>query len=286
LVRQWANENPNPRAVIARALRWFREQPFVYTLRPTPIDSDDFVDAFMFETRRGFCEHYAYSFTAMMRQAGIPARIVAGYQGGEINPVNGTVVVRQLDAHAWSEVWLEGEGWVRVDPTGAVSPDRIERGLAETLRDDEGFLAGSPISAMRFANLGVVNWLRMQYDAMAWRWQTMVVGFGGETQVDVLKQLLGEITPLRLLLFFLGGCAVILAPGAWLLFRPRRGESENPAEREFRKLCDQLAREGIQRRRGEPPRSFVERAKEGLEAEKAGRLEQRFIAIEQALYQP
>jgi transglutaminase-like putative cysteine protease len=141
LVASWLSDNPDPVAVVERALRWFREQPFYYTLEPPPIADRDFVDAFLFESRRGFCEHYAYSFTAMMRQAGIPARIVAGYQGGEINPVNGTVVVRQLDAHAWSEVWLEGQGWVRVDPTGAVSPERIELGISEALRDDANALA-------------------------------------------------------------------------------------------------------------------------------------------------
>lgn len=284
MVNRWHRENPAPRAMIAKALAWFRQEPFVYTLRPTPISDDNFVDAFLFDTRRGFCEHFAYSFTVMMRQAGIPARIVAGYQGGEINPVNGTVVVRQLDAHAWAEVWLAGEGWLRVDPTGAVSPDRIEIGLAGTLRDDEGFLAGSPMSAIRFANLGVVSWLRMQYDAMAWRWQSWVVGFGADNQMDVLERLLGEVTPWRLLLFFVGGCAVVLTPGAWLLFRPRRGERRHPAEREFIKLCQQLAKQGVVRARGEPPRLFIDRAKACVAEEQAAALERQYQTIERALY--
>ncbi len=284
LVVQWQSETDEPAQLVARALRWFREQPYYYTLEPPPIADRDFVDTFLFESRRGFCEHYAYSFTAMMRLAGIPARIVAGYQGGEINPVNGTVVVRQLDAHAWSEVWLAGQGWVRVDPTGAVSPDRIERGLAQALRDEPAFLADSPVSVLRYTNIELINWLRMRYDAMAWQWQTMVVGFGGETQIEVLQRLIGEITTSRLLLFFLGGAVLILGPGAWLLFRPRPGERPPAAEQAFHKLCVQLARQGIERERGEAPRAFVDRAKQHLNPERAAALESRFTDIERALY--
>ena len=286
LVGQWVAENPAPAALVMRALRWFREQPFYYTLEPSPITDRDFVDRFLFESRRGFCEHFAYSFTAMMRQAGIPARIVAGYQGGEINPVNGTVVVRQLDAHAWAEVWLTGRGWVRVDPTGAVSPERIEFGIGEALRDDASFLANSSMSAFRYRDIGIINWLRMRYDAMAWQWQSLVVGFGGETQIEVLKRLLGDITASRIVLLMLGGALLVLGPGAWLLFRPQKGDRPPPAEREFLKLCRQLAQQGIVRQRGEAPRLFIDRAKAELSGDNADQLEARFKAIEAALYLP
>ena len=106
---------------VNRVLKHFNEQPFVYTLRPAPL-GDNPIDAFLFETRRGFCEHYASSFVTLMRAAGIPARIVTGYQGGEFNPIGDFLRVRQADAHAWAEVWLENNGWVRVDPTAAVAP--------------------------------------------------------------------------------------------------------------------------------------------------------------------
>ena len=92
---------------------------------------DDAVDEFLFATRKGFCEHYASAFTFVMRAAGVPARVVTGYQGGEFNPLGGYLLVRQSDAHAWSEIWLDDRGWVRVDPTAAVAPERIERGLIE-----------------------------------------------------------------------------------------------------------------------------------------------------------
>jgi protein-glutamine gamma-glutamyltransferase len=120
-------------AFVDAVLRHFREQPFVYTLQPPLLGSVHPVDEFMFRTRRGFCEHYASAFTLMARAAGVPARVVTGYQGGEVNPISNRLVVRQSDAHAWSEVWLEGRGWTRVDPTGAVAPNRIELSLGDAL---------------------------------------------------------------------------------------------------------------------------------------------------------
>ena len=107
----------------------FRNQQFFYTLTP-PLLGEDPIDDFLFNTRSGFCEHYASAFVFLMRAAGIPARVVTGYQGGEVNPIGDYMIVRQSEAHAWAEVWLEGEGWLRVDPTAAVSPLRVESGIA------------------------------------------------------------------------------------------------------------------------------------------------------------
>ena len=115
-------------AFIAAVLAKFRDEEYFYTLEPPRLQLDS-VDDFLFNTRRGFCEHFASAFTMLARAAGIPARVVTGYQGGEYNPMGGYLLIRQSDAHAWSEVWLEGRGWVRVDPTAAVAPERVERGL-------------------------------------------------------------------------------------------------------------------------------------------------------------
>ncbi|HEY5791079.1 MAG TPA: DUF3488 and transglutaminase-like domain-containing protein, partial [Gammaproteobacteria bacterium] len=128
LAQGWRDAAADDAAVVELALQHFREQPFVYTLSP-PLLPGDPIDGFLFETRRGFCEHYAAAFTVLMRVAGIPARVVTGYQGGELNPLGGHLAVRQSDAHAWSEVWLPGRGWSRVDPTAAVAPERVERGI-------------------------------------------------------------------------------------------------------------------------------------------------------------
>ena len=122
-----ARDNPDDRRFISAVLQWFRDEPFVYTLAP-PLLEDDPVDMFLFDTRRGFCEHYASAFVVMLRAAGIPARVVTGYQGGEINPRGGYMIVRQSDAHAWAEAIIDGR-WQRFDPTAAVAPSRVERGL-------------------------------------------------------------------------------------------------------------------------------------------------------------
>ena len=137
LALQWRAALKNDSQLVNKALRYFRTQPFFYTLRP-PLYLNDPVDEFLFESRRGFCEHYAAAFTVLMRAAGIPARIVTGYQGGDINPLGDYLIVRQRDAHAWSEVWLANRGWVRVDPTAAVSPQRIEQGMEATIPNSIG----------------------------------------------------------------------------------------------------------------------------------------------------
>ena len=138
LARQMHAAAASDDAYIGAVLNMFREQNFYYTLSPSRLDYDS-VDDFLFNTRRGFCAHYASAFTMLMRAAGIPARVVTGYQGGEYNRLAGYYIVRQSDAHAWSEVWLAGRGWVRIDPTAAVAPERIERGTVDALGADEPF---------------------------------------------------------------------------------------------------------------------------------------------------
>lgn len=283
LVADWRRNAQSPEQVVATALNFFRREPFYYTLEPTPIADANFVDRFLFDTRRGFCEHYAYSFVSVMRMAQIPARIVAGYQGGEINPLNNTVVVRQFDAHAWAEVWLEGRGWVRIDPTAAVSPERIELGLEAALADDPSFLADSPLSAYRFRGISAINWLRMRYDALAWQWQSFIVGFDSEGQVDFLEQWLGDIDASRLLIWLGGVWAAILLPMAWVLNRSRSSDPSLPAERAFRKLEWRLRQRGLVRRPGESPYALLHRAQAHLGADDPLLL--RLEQVAQALYQ-
>src|SRR5690606_4532283 len=116
-------------------------------------------------TKRGFCEHFASSFAFFMRAAGVPARVVVGYQGGEIHPDDGYLIVRQYDAHAWAEVWLEGRGWVRIDPTATVAPERISRGLLDYFTGREALFGDTPLSLMRFRDVAWINQLRLQLDA-------------------------------------------------------------------------------------------------------------------------
>ena len=280
LRRAWSDD----KALIQAVLRWFREEPFYYTLSPAPIPPADFVDAFLFDQRRGFCEHYAYAFVVLMRQAGIPARIVGGYQGGELNPDTGTIVVRQLDAHAWAEVWLPGEGWVRIDPTAAVAPARVERGVAEALAGEPLWLAESGLSAYRYRHIAWVDWLRWQYDDLAWQWQRGVVSYDQPSQVRALSDWLERIPGVNLN-GLLGGIWLVVLGALFVLGRnlPTRSAARS-AEKAFSRLCKRLARRGVVRRFGESAPVLLDRAASELGADDP--LVQRLSEIAEALYAP
>ena len=241
------------RQLVVAILTHFRSEPFFYTLEPPGIVERDFVDRFLFDTRAGFCEHYAYSLVALARMAGIPARIVAGYQGGEVNPLNNTVVVRQFDAHAWAEVWFQGAGWVRVDPTAAVAPERVQLGLEAALASEEGFLADSPISAYRWRGISAINWLRLRYDAMAFRWQSFVVGFDSASQIDLLRDWFGEIRVSWFVPVLLGSWALVLIPLTLWLNRQRTANPYLPEEERFLAVSARLKSLGLERGFGESP---------------------------------
>ena len=243
-------------AVLAR----FTREPFAYSLNPPLLPELNPVDAFMFQSRTGFCEHYAAAFVVTMRAAGIPARVVAGYQGGEINPVNRTVIVHQFDAHAWAEVWLPERGWVRVDPTAAVSPDRIEWGLERALAGEGSFLRDSPLSLIRFRGVAWVNTLRLRYDALTYRWQSWVNGFNREKQFQLLNDVFGGISARKFILVLIGSWVLILGPVAFGLLRRRERRAASPADKYYLAFCDKLARVGVTREAGETPEQYSARA--------------------------
>ncbi|MCL4106566.1 UNVERIFIED_CONTAM: hypothetical protein GTU68_009700 [Idotea baltica] len=251
------------REFVNAVLTKFNQENYVYTLQP-PILGDNPMDDFLFTTRRGFCEHYAYAFVLMMRAADIPARVVAGYQGGEINPVNKTVIVHQFDAHAWAEVWLDNEGWVRVDPTAAVSPDRIEWGLEQAMAGEGSFLSGSPLSPLRFRSVVWFNSLRLQYDALTYRWQSWVIGYNNETQYDFLRHWLGELDGKKYASVLLGSWAFILIPVAISLLLRRDVKQTAPADKVYLRFCRKLEKHGIVRDVGEAPGDFSERVASSL----------------------
>ena len=259
LARQLRADSPSDAAFVDAVLAHFNRENFVYTLQPPLLTDAHPMDQFLFATRRGFCEHYAYAFTLMMRAAGVPARVIAGYQGGEINPVNGTVIVHQFDAHAWAEVWLAGQGWVRVDPTGAVSPDRIELGLEQAVAGEGGFLANSPLSPLRFRGVNWVNMLRLRYDALTYRWQSWVVGFNSEEQYRLLQDLFGSVRAQTFVMVILASGALVLVPVAWLLLGRQRRPPLDPAQQLYLAFCARLARRGLTRAPGEGPRGFAQR---------------------------
>lgn len=240
-----------PWDTVNRVLAWYRSQPFSYTLEPPSIEGPDFVDQFLFDTQSGFCEHYAYSFVALMRLAGIPARIVGGYMGGELNPVNNSIVVRELDAHAWTEVWIDTQGWVRVDPTGVVAPERVQRGSIDSLEGTSGYLLNSPLSLLRFRNSAWINNLRLQLDALNYEWQTSIMNYRYEQQATFLKALLGEASSLRILTLLCLAVLITVSPLAlWVMWRwlePYR----DPMKRQLRWLDQELRKHGVVRRSGD-----------------------------------
>ena len=259
LARELRAAAASDRQYVQAGLDRFNREPYVYTLQPPALAEPDTMDQFLFQSRRGFCEHYAYAFVVLMRAADIPARVVAGYQGGEINPVNQTVVVHQFDAHAWAEVWLPGEGWVRVDPTAAVSPSRIEQGLEQALAGEGTFLANSPLSPLRYRSLGWLNQIRHRYDALTYRWQSWVVNFNSQQQFTLLQNVLGGITPGKFALVLLGAWALFLAPVAWAVLRRRDVREIRELDKLYLKLCERLAGLGIARHSWETPSGYADR---------------------------
>lgn len=250
----------NSEASVLRTLEWFRAQPLVYTLQPGVISDDNFVDRFLFETQSGFCEHFAYSFVVMMRLMDIPARIVGGYMGGEVNPLSGTVTVRELDAHAWAEVWIQDVGWLRVDPTATIAPDRIELGSLDSLAGTGGFLDASPLSLLHLRDWRWVNRIRLELDDINYRWQSGVMSYQREQQSDLLTEMLGEITASRLLVLLGLGLAVTFLPVGLFLTAQYYQKLRSPKYRAYRDLARTLKAHGIEAGDGETLRKAAKRA--------------------------
>lgn len=255
LARQWRDEGLDDAGVIDRALRMFRQEEFVYTLEPPPLGAD-MVDEFLFGTRRGFCEHYASSFTVLMRAAGIPARVVVGYQGGELNEIGGYFTVRQSDAHAWSEVWLPQRGWIRVDPTAAVAPSRVEVGISAALASAElpGFLRREGSGFWYWRLQASVAW-----DMVNVMWDRWVLAFDPTRQLELLSRVgLGDWSKMVLALTTL--LTAIVALSGWLaLRRMRTAVPADPALRLWRRATRLLAGKGFPQAPTEGPRDYVQR---------------------------
>ena len=242
-------------------LEHFREEEFFYTLSP-PLLGDAPVDEFLFETREGFCEHFASSFTYLMRAAGIPSRVVTGYQGGEVNPYDGTLTVRQYDAHAWSEIWIQDRGWVRVDPTAAVAPDRINRGTDSVLQEDNNFLSDEVFSLIRLRNSLFLNDLRLRLEMIDYAWNRFVLNYDQESQFRFFSNLFGEVTRNKIIMVLLGFLALVVAFVAFTVFRQPAYAKAPPATRLYRKFCAYMASQGFPRNIGETPMDYLQRMSE------------------------
>ena len=249
LAETWRTTLDSPEKISNTALQFFRNEAFYYTLRP-PLLGQDAVDDFLFTTRRGFCEHFASAYVVLMRAAGVPARVVTGYQGGETNPVDGYLIVRQSDAHAWAEIWLENRGWVRVDPTAAVAPSRIEQGIEAALP------MGDPLPALVRLNADWLRNLRNRWEAVNNGWNQWVLGYNPQRQREVLERLgLSEPDWRSMTAVLATLCAIaLLAVSLWTLYQRN---TDTPAQRAWRIFCRLLARRGIIRADWEGPLNFA-----------------------------
>ena len=260
--RAWAaqlrREHGDDEALVQALLQHFNQQSYVYTLKPPPVGIDS-IDEFLFRTRRGFCAHYAGAMTFVLRAAGIPARVVAGYQGGEFNQAANYLAVRQYDAHAWVEYWRDGRGWRSVDPTFQVAPERIELGLEEALAEEDGFLEDAPFSPLRYRDLQWLNELRLAWDSVNYNWQRWVLGYRSEQQLGLLQRWFGTLDWQRLALVLLGCGGAVLGVLALWLFKPWQRERD-PLQRQLRRFEALLARYGLRRGKGEGVRDFTARA--------------------------
>ncbi len=253
MAQKWRRESISTENYIKKILNFYN-QKFTYTLSPPKLGQHT-VDEFLFSSQSGFCEHFSSSFVVLMRAAGIPARVVVGYQGGKWNDADNYLLVRQYDAHAWAEVWFSDKGWVRVDPTAAVAPNRIEQGLLDTLSvADQDLLEHSGLPSFDW-----INRLSLKWDSINYRWQSWVLSYDQDTQSTFLKKLLGEVTSTRLAI-------LLIAPGMIMLiifgFFTLRNISK-PTLRKvklYQALIRRLERRGVPSVAGEPLTDHCKRA--------------------------
>ena len=264
LLGQWRQRAAKPKETVQQALHFFNQEPFSYTLSP-PLRAGDTLDAFLFDSRAGYCEHYASAFVALMRLSRIPARLVVGYQGGEWNRAGDYLIVRQSDAHAWAEVWLKNEGWVRVDPTAAVAPERVELG-ASAIR--QLYAQGASIGQLSMSEarrLISPTWLRQIWQDLSWRWDAVnnqwniwVMHYGREAQFELLQKIgvhrphwLSAVVTVVAVIF----ATLLLFSALWL----RRRQKQDPVVRAYEKFCNKLLKTGLSRQPTEGPLDFCSR---------------------------
>jgi len=243
----------NDAAVTRAALAYFNQQNFRYTLEPPPLGVHG-VDDFLFETRLGFCEHYASAFVFLMRAAHIPARVVTGYQGGEYNELGNYYIVRQSDAHAWAEIWLAGQGWKRIDPTAAIAPARVERGLSAAVMNNAAlpFMARNPPQWLRE--------LRMNWDALSNQWNQWVLGYDTERQFAFLTRLgMKSITWQKMALNMMAGIGLLVALFALFMLRHLIKRQPDKVQAAWLKLCRKLAKAGLPRAAHEGAQDYATR---------------------------
>ena len=276
----WLSRLGSPEAVLDQAIQFFRQNGFSYTLKP-PLLGENPVDDFVFGSRSGYCEHFASAFAYLMRAAGIPARIVVGYLGGEHNSYGNYLVVKQYHAHAWVEVFMEKQGWIRVDPTAIVAPERVTLGPADSLLSENlpDFLVQTGIGGMRvFFRKAAYMW-----DAINLQWDTWFMEYSRLEQVRLVAGAFSKIAGRRVLwMVGLGGVLAGMVVMAWIRFKgAKKAGYKDPVKETYDRFCAKLEDIGIGREPSQGPVDFARMAglkrsdlKEAIEA-----ISHRYIAL-------
>lgn len=253
LASQWRLEEDDEK-IVQRSLEYFRNENFIYTLLPKRL-SGDTTDQFLFETREGFCEHYSSSFVTLMRAAGVPARVVTGYLGGEMNQFGDYMIVYQSDAHAWAEVWLEEKGWVRIDPTTAIAPERVQSRI-----DNSSLRAGSVLYESNIFWLrDTWHTVRVGFDALNQYWNEWIIDYDEMRQSNFLSLLgMKHIDYAKMGIVLVITFMTVLVAIAVFMFSQKPGETD-PVKKTYLRFLKKLARTGIHKQPGEGPGDFIER---------------------------
>ena len=253
LAAEWRASSKDNAEIMRTALTYFSQQGFEYTLEP-PLLGINSVDDFLFTSKQGFCEYYASSFVFLMRAANVPARVVTGYLGGEFNSYGNYYIVRQSDAHAWAEVWLAEQGWVRVDPTAVIAPARVQSSLSAALPDNAAlpFMARNPPQWLRNLSL---NW-----DTLSNQWNQWVLGYDAERQFAFLTRLgMESITWQKIALNMLVGLSVVIGLFALFMLRHLYTRQPDKVQAAWLKLCRKLAKAGLPRAAHEGAQDYAAR---------------------------
>lgn len=256
LAEQFKIQYPVTKQRLGAMMRYFNSQPYFYTLTPPPLGPQQ-IDDFLFENKAGFCVHYASALIFMARATGSPARMVTGYQGGEYNPQAGYLSVYQYMAHAWAEIWLEGEGWVRFDPTAMVAPNRIELGFDAQFDPEQSYLQQSPFSPLRLKSLPWLNELRQKFASIDYYWSLWVLSFNQERQGKVLSHLLGDVTKTKLAVFMSLCIGLIGLYIAYSIGLFRLTQRQDAISERYQAICKRLAKHGISRNPSQGPNHFA-----------------------------
>ena len=250
LQRKYSDEIERAQAI----LDMIREDDFHYTLTPPLLPGHE-LDQFFYDSKKGFCVHYASAFTFMMRASGTPARLVTGYLGGEYNKQSGHLSIYQYDAHAWSEIWVNDKGWVRVDPTAAVHPERVESGLSNTMQQ-ESLFNNDLLSLHRYKHLAWINSLRLQLDALDYQWTRLVLGYSSKKQYDLVTNWFGHFNRWKVG-GIIGGTLVFIIILMWLVNIKK--SQKQPVDKwliQYQQVLAILKKKGLEKPLTMPARQF------------------------------